>query len=94
MNLESNADALPQDQPTLYARLLAAGCAMDHHESDLYVELSEAAAEVFAQIERESGCRVRAEKFINQVTKTAWLELPFMHEPFWNEVSERAGRNK
>ena len=68
---------------TLYTDLLAAGCKIDHHETDLYVEASPRALEVI----RAHGKRVdgwNAQRFKSQIDGSSWLDIPFAYDPAWN----------
>lgn len=61
---------------SIYQRLKAAGCKIDHHESDLYVEATETAQKLTEGQPNRSF-------FVSQVDGKHWIELPFMYEPFW-----------
>ena len=61
-----------------YQKLKAAGCQMDNHESDLYIEATEKALELTEHEPNRSF-------FTHQVTKQRWIELPFMFEPWWEK---------
>ncbi len=75
--------------PSLYDRLVAAGCEIGNHESDLYVESTETSRRIIAEFEAEGS---NQSGFINQITKTRWIDLPFHFQPFWDKVSRRASR--
>lgn len=64
---------------SLYTELKAAGCELDHHESDLYVLASEQARRIL----KANGITT-ARGFISQVDGKPWLDIPFMYEPFWD----------
>jgi hypothetical protein len=59
----------------VYARLVAAGCEVDHHESDLYVKDSPTARAITQDQNRSF--------FRSQVDGEMWIELPFLYTPFW-----------
>lgn len=65
---------------TLYDSLLAAGCELDSHESDLYVKWSTTALELI----KAHGSHV-AKMFRSDVDGEWWLELPFEFSPFWRK---------
>jgi hypothetical protein len=58
----------------LYDALIAAGCEIDSHESDLYVK---------ATLVAESG-RLRS-FFTHQVTGETWIDVPFAYLPWWEK---------
>ena len=64
---------------TVYDALKEAGCKLDHHESDLYVEDTAKAREIIARFD------LKATPFRNKVDQAIWLELPFMYQPFWDK---------
>jgi len=68
------------DTPTkpVYDALKEAGCKMDNHESDLYVEDTETSRDIIARYD------LKAKPFTSQVDQGPWLELPFMFQPFWD----------
>ena len=63
---------------TVYDALKNAGCKLDNHESDLYVEDTATAREIIARFD------LKANPFRSQIDQAMWLELPFMHQPFWD----------
>ena len=67
---------------SIYQQLKAAGCAIDSHESDLYVEDTETARKIIEQA-RKGGHPVSPSRFVNQITKTIWIDLPFCFDPWW-----------
>jgi len=60
---------------TIYTDLVQAGCKIDNHESDLYVEDTPQAREIVAK----HGMRPGFFKSDGE----QWMELPFMYEPHW-----------
>ena len=62
---------------SLYAQLRAAGCVIDHHESDLYVEATPEALTLILA----SGCAYSA--FQHQILQRRWYDVPFAYEPWW-----------
>jgi len=69
------------NKPTepVYNALKEAGCQLDHHESDLYVEDTEKAREIIARYD------LKAKPFRSNIDQAMWLELPFMFQPFWDK---------
>jgi hypothetical protein len=73
-----------QDQ--LYDRLVAAGCEVDNHESDLYVRDTPEARRVIEGFEVQFyNDGLTQYRFIHQVTGEPWLDLPFMYSPWWRK---------
>lgn len=66
---------------TVYEALKNAGCKIDSHESDLYVEDTQAARNIIAEFD------LKMIEFRSQVNQAMWLELPFMYQPFWDQKS-------
>lgn len=64
---------------TLYEALNAAGCDIDHHESDMYVRYTLEAAQIIA------GYGVWRTLSIGTDGKV-WAECPFMYDPYWTRV--------
>lgn len=69
---------------SLYADLLAAGCEIDHHESDLYARATEQAR---ALVVRHAA---RATPFRSPRDGRLWLEIPFAWDPYWDAAADRA----
>jgi hypothetical protein len=61
---------------SVYDRLVAAGCNIDHHESDLYVEATPEARAITAGEKNRSFFR-------SQVDGKTWIDIPFAYAPFW-----------
>ena len=67
-------------EQTVYEALHAAGCEMDNHESDLYVENTEISRKiVLGQFNLKPG------HFVCQQTGKMMMELPFMFDPHWEQ---------
>lgn len=81
-------------RPGLHAALEAAGIALDHHESDLYVRDSQKARIIL----RDYGV-TKPEVFLSN--GIAWIDVPFAYAPWWEAKSrnreawerDRARRN-
>lgn len=54
---------------------------IDHHESDLYVKVTEESKRVIA----EYPFRINVSVFSDNITHSAWYEIPFEYEPFWRK---------
>ena len=75
----------------LYDELLAAGAEMDHHESDLYVKSTpEVDAIIDKHYEADGGMLLRY-KFISQIDRKPWWEIPFAYKPFWDSKELNSG---
>jgi hypothetical protein len=66
----------------IYDTLKAAGCKLDHHESDLYVKATPEALALTAGAPNRSF-------FTSQIDGQRWIELPFMYKPFWAAKARR-----
>lgn len=72
---------------SLYTDLCDAGCVLDSHESDLYVQDTPMARKILARYPD-----VRPEPFMSQTEpRGPWLDIPFAFDPFWER---RVSRNK
>ena len=70
----------------LYDELVAAGCRIDNHESDLYVEATPEAERILRASDRWSTVK----SFISQVDGKRWFDVPFAYVPFWE--AKQSGR--
>jgi hypothetical protein len=75
----------PTNPMTLYQELVAAGCQIDNHESDLYVRVT---PESRAIVER--WCWIRklyagTTLFRSNTDGAMWWDVPFAYDPFWND---------
>lgn len=62
---------------TLFQDLQAAGCEMDHHESDLYVKATPKSLAIIRD-HQPRGWRA----FTSQIDREIWLDIPFAYDPF------------
>ena len=65
---------------TLYEELKAAGCALSHHESDLYVPLDEVSRPILLRH------RKRFDVFVDQVIGRLSADIFGAYDPFWGHV--------
>ena len=65
---------------SLYNELVEAGVEIDHHESDLYCQVSKESTAVLAR----HPCLAKS-TFIHQRTGTRWYDIPFMFDPWWRK---------
>jgi len=68
---------------TVYQALIAAGCTVDNHESDLYVAPSPDAARFIREFAAHHN------RFTSQIDGQLWYDLPFMFDPWWNARAVR-----
>lgn len=73
---------------SLYESLKAAGIQTDNHESDLYFPENEVTREILARYPAEQGIATR---FVSQIDKQAWFDVPFAFTPYW-ERKQRGAR--
>lgn len=76
---------------SLYAQLKAAGCAIDNHESDLYVRDSETARRIIKAVNdagREGNLGQRwATSAFRGTDGHVWIDIPFAYDPWWSKRS-------
>lgn len=65
----------------IYEKLLAAGCEMSNHESDLYVKATETAREILKGYEH----RENVTTFKNNIDGLTWYDVPFAYTPWWDK---------
>ena len=74
---------------SLYKTLVAAGCQIDSHESDLYARVTP---------ESEAIVKVSARPFSHFLSKLdgkMWMDVPFAFEPWWEAKAKlTAGKRK
>jgi hypothetical protein len=72
---------------TIYEEMMAAGVAVDSHESDLYVADTTASRSILS---RHDVHVKNAKGFTNAVTGDRWIDIPFAFDPFWIKKGRRA----
>ena len=70
---------------SLYDRMKAAGVEIDHHESDLYVPVNQTTEAIIAQYRFKSNVT----RFISQIDRKPWFDIPFAYQPYWDEKTRR-----
>lgn len=65
---------------TLYDALREAGCKLDSHESDLYVEASAVATTILKRFPTQWE---NTRSFTSEIDGRLWFDVPFAFEPFW-----------
>lgn len=66
-----------------YDAAVAAGCEIDHHESDLYLKCSPEADAIVKRF----GCS--AERFRSQIDGALWWDIPFAFLPWWERRASK-----
>lgn len=69
---------------TLYQELVAAGCEIGNHESDLHVKVT---PESRAIVERYCWIKARnigVSIFRSNIDNALWWDIPFAFDPFWD----------
>jgi hypothetical protein len=68
---------------SLYSDLIAAGCEIDHHESDLYVKVTPQSRPI---IERHVWVgKFHSATLFYSKDGAQWWDVPFAYEPFWSK---------
>lgn len=62
----------------------AAGCELDHHESDLYVKATPESSKIMR------GYDDLTSMFCSAADGSLWYDVPFMWEPFWRRAGGRS----
>jgi len=72
---------------TLYQELIAAGCQIDNHESDLYVKVTPESCAILKSWLLRLGYTDRrgagVKTFRSRVDGELWFDVPFAYRPFW-----------
>lgn len=62
---------------------------MENHESDLYVKADSVSRAIINQWKHDNpDNQLNAGIFVSAIDESAWYELPFNHEPFWQEKKQ------
>ena len=69
---------------SIYYRLKQTGCKLDHHESDLYAEVTEETQKIIDGYNHKSSVK----KFHSQIDGKLWFDIPFAFDPFWEKVEK------
>lgn len=72
-------------QPSIYKALKAAGCALDSHESDLYVRDSETARRIIKEVNAVPSLGKWQTSTFRGNDGHAWIEIPFAYDPWWEK---------
>jgi hypothetical protein len=75
---------------TLYEELVAAGCEIDNHESDLYVAVGKASRPIierYCWVDKTHSCTLFTGNDGRQ-----WWDVPFAFDPFWRRDAVSAYR--
>lgn len=70
-------------EPTVYQELIAAGCEVDHHESDLYVKATPEARKILRKHDKSESATspLNLRAFISE--GALWFDVPFRYDPWW-----------
>ena len=63
----------------IYDALVTAGVAVENHYSDLYFPVND----VTTEIVRQYYGPVALSKFISEIDRKPWYEIPFAYMPYW-----------
>jgi len=74
---------MSEKRKSLHQRLVEAECELDRHESDLYVRRTREVEQIIREFEAEGGISNK-EPFISAIDGTAWYDLPFHYQPYWD----------
>lgn len=76
------------DPTDLHALLVAAGCEIDSHESDLYVRDTGPAVRTISDYRKANDVPLHYEVF-KSTDGQAWIDLPGMFTPWWEKRLKR-----
>lgn len=54
---------------------------IDHHESDLYLKVTPESETLV----RDYEFRRNVKRFISNIDRSVWFDIPFAFDPFWNK---------
>lgn len=74
-------------QPSIYKRLKAAGCAIENHESDLYVRDSETARRIIREVNAVPSLGKWSTSTFTGSDGHRWIDIPFAYDPWWQKRS-------
>lgn len=66
---------------SIYQQIKNTGCAIDHHESDLYCENTIETTKIIEQYEFKGN----VERFWNEIDEDYWYCIPFAYDPYWSK---------
>lgn len=66
---------------TIYQDLITAGCKVDHHESDLYVEVTPLSRMLIANYRFKDNVT----RFCDVGDGKQWFDIPFAFDPFYDK---------
>jgi hypothetical protein len=78
---------------TLHEKLVAAGCEIGNHESDLHVKVSEEA--IITIVEHALFCDSTMKmpaKFVSNIDGSLWYDIPFAYDPFFNKPAKATSK--
>ena len=70
----------------LYEQFKKAGCKIENHYSDMYVEVTSESTKI---IELLKNTNHHATTFRHQIHNTIWYEFPLIYTPYWEKCWEK-----
>lgn len=64
---------------SLYQELVANGCEVSGHYSDLYVKQTQKAVDICTKH------KASVSRFVSQIDGAIWLDIPFGYDPYWEK---------
>jgi len=71
----------------IYDKMIKHKQEIDHHESDLYVKVTDISKEIV----EEYKYKTIVTTFISQIDNCLWYDIPFAYKPFWDKKFKRGG---
>ena len=69
------------DSKSIYQQMVEIGVSIDHHESDLYVPVTQKTQAIINDYEFKSN----VQRFLG-TDGHAWFDIPFAFDPFWERL--------
>lgn len=67
---------------SIYEDMKNLGVEIDHHESDLYVPVTDETRAIVAEYEFKTNVTT----FVSQIDKKLWYDIPFAYLPYWERL--------
>ena len=74
-----------QKELSLYEQCKQLGIETDHHESDLYIPMTEATRALI----KAYKFKANVTSFISRIDRKPWYDVPFAYMPFWEKAARR-----
>jgi hypothetical protein len=62
---------------------------ISHHQSDLYLKVNGVSETLVSNYMYKSSVK----RFISQIDKTLWFDIPFAYDPFWDNCPSQQNEN-